>query len=363
MRKFLVLLLAAGFVISLTGCPTDGSNGGGEDNTIDYTNYTTNYAIRIKNESGINLVAFRGPPSPGNLMGGVPANFTVHGLRKDLSLFPNTGSSFDYVLHLITEEDYLANRDKLPTLESRSFTKLWAYHNVGSPNESVLTVSNFLGGTHKIKVNNATAYNVELRQGSVHTGAIIGYVGAETYDSTEFNVAPQAYSVFPIFRKFDPILGIIKSAYPKYKPGHELAGLAIGRRFQLGTTTEATINVQQFLVDTEFAAGYAFLYVQNNVSDGITLRYGIEDVLTQAGEMIVNPGHSLYFPIYMDRVLGKDDEYLPYRDVGQLSIYSFVTRAIPEFRFEEGKIYRINVSGTGGSFTLSEITYERDWSF
>jgi hypothetical protein len=330
---------------------------------IDFTNYS-DYAIRIKNDSGVNLVAFRGAPNAANLMGGIPANHTVHGLKRDITLFPNTGSSFDYVLFLVTEEDYLANRDRLPALENRPFTRLWAYHNVGTRNESILTVSGFLGGDFRIRLNNATLYNVELRRGSVHDGAIIGYVGAQSFDTAVFNVTAGVYTVFPVFRKFNNALGTIVSAFPKYPPGHELAGSAIGRRFELGNNmSETTLNAQEFSSDIVISAGAAFLIVQNNSSDGITLRYGGEDVTNESGGRVINSARSLTFPIYMDRLPGSEDQYLSSRELGQLSIYSFVTRTIPTFTFEEGKIYRIIVSGTGGSLSLSGITYEADWVF
>jgi len=361
--KISVLLLAMGLVLGLVGCDEEDNNKD-TGNGIDYTSYT-DYSIRVKNDSSKNLVAFLGSPSPDNLISGIPKGGTVHGLKKDLRLFPNSGSPFDYILFLVTEEDYLANKNNLPSLENRPFTRLYAYHNVGSPNELVYTVNGLLGGNSKIILQNSTAYNVELRNNG-RDGAIIGYSRSENYN-VEYFVEPGRYKIFPVFRKFNPALGTIISAFPEYPPGSQLAGRAKNVEFSLDNQDrEFTIDVNAFVSGIKITAGAAFLIIQNNAFTGVGFWDGGTRQITEAGGDTINPNRDMTFPIFMGTLPGTDDQYYDSRELGQIRIGpSDNIRTLDPFTFENGKIYRIIVYGdvAMGNITFSDITYETDWTF
>jgi hypothetical protein len=363
LRRFWVLLLAAALMVGFAGCPDEEDNKD-TGNGIDYTNYA-DYSIRVKNDSNKNLVAFLGSPSSDNEISGIPKGGSVHGLKKDTRLFPNSGSPFDYILFLVTEEDYLANKNNLPSLENKPFTKLYAYHNVGSPNALVYTVNGLLGGNSKIILQNNTAYNVELRNNG-RDGAIIGYSRPENYN-IEFFVQPDRYKIFPVFRKFNPALGTIVSAFPEYPPGSQLAGRAKNVEFSLDNQDrEFTIDVGAFVSGINITAGAAFLIIQNNAFTGVGFWDGGTRQITEAGGDTINPNRFMTFPILMGTQPGTDDQYYASRLLGQIYIGpSDNRRQLDPFTFENNKIYRIIVSGDAvtGNITFSDITYESEWAF
>jgi hypothetical protein len=133
--KLALLILAGALIFSscdlLNGMNGDengngNGNGGDGDNGIDYTNYLSNYSIKVKNDANQKLVAFKGAPSRSSLISGIPIGGGEHGLKKDTVLFAATG---DFVLFLVTEADYLANKDNLSSLANKPFTRIYAFYN------------------------------------------------------------------------------------------------------------------------------------------------------------------------------------------------------------------------------------------
>ena len=222
-----VAALAAVLMLFWAGCTmgTGGGNGSKDDlddkketesaSGVDYENYgSDNYVVKVKNNTTKKLVVFKGEPSADTLMGGVPANATNHGLKKNSSMFAD---SSDFVLFFVTEEDYLAHKDNLSSLKTKPFARLYAYYNTNAKNQIVYSVSNDMGGTGKLNLNNNTPYNVELRKDSIY-GEVIGYTSARTINTT-FSVQPGDYYIFPVFRKFDKTLNEIVTVYPQDQDG------------------------------------------------------------------------------------------------------------------------------------------------
>ena len=220
-----VSALAAVLMLFFAGCTmgTGGGSGSKEDtdntsgviNGVDYTDYSaSDYVVKVKNNTLKNLVVFKGEPSVDNLMGGVPASATNHGLKKNSSMFVD---SSDFVLFFVTEEDYTANKDNLSNLKTKPFARLYAYYNTNAKNQIVYSVSSDMGGAGKINLNNNTPYNVELRKDSIY-GEVIGYTAARTINTT-FSVEPGDYYIFPVFRKFDKTLNEIVTVYPQDQDG------------------------------------------------------------------------------------------------------------------------------------------------
>jgi len=367
--KFGVLLLAAGLIFGFAGCDngstddggkTPGGNGSGED--IDYTNYITGFSLKVKNDANKKLVAFKGSPSTSTLISGIPAGGGEHGLKKDSALFATTG---DFVLFLVTEEDYLANKNSLSALANKPFTRIYAYFNTNAENKLVYTISSILGGSKKITLNNNTSFNIELRRDGIE-GGLIGYAGSGTYNTT-FNVESGTYMVFPVFRKFNSARGEIITVYPKYQGG-ALDGKAKFEYFSLDDSLdEATLRASDYTGnDFVFKTGSAYLVINNNhTTTGMTLYDGLATVTTSTGGQAINPGRTLTFQIDMAKKPGSNDEYLDERTMATFKIGTpAYSMPVPSFEFESDKIYQISVTGSGaGDIQLSAISYVGEMTF
>jgi len=359
MRKLLklsALLLAAGLVISLTGCSTEEEKP--VDSEIDYNNYISpNFSIKVKNESSQKLVAFKGAPSSSNLISGIRNDGSEQGLKRDTTLFNN---SSDFVLFLVTEEDYLAAKkeNNLPSLANKPFTRIYAYYNTNAENKIVYRISAFLGGNMKIILQNSTNYNVELRRDGIQ-GEVIGYTAAQTYNTT-FNVETGNYMIFPVFRQFNQSRGEIITVFPKYNSGN-LNGTAVFEYFSLDNSlNEAQLRANEWVTaGFDFKTGSAYLVIQNNHGTGMTLYDGMTALTTSTGGQVINSNRELIFQIDMQsKPNGQAGEYLDSRTVGGYRIGTpAYAVSVPSHVYESDKIYQLNVSGTNpGDIQLSEIT-------
>jgi hypothetical protein len=366
--KKLSILLALGLVVSMLFFACDSLNNDDNDDNkeekkpaensgIDYTNYLTNYSIKVKNDANKKLVAFKGAPSSSTLISGIPIGGGEHGLKKDAALFSTTG---DFVLFLVAEEDYLANKDSLSTLANKPFTRIYAFYNTNADNKLVYTISNFLGGNKKIILQNSTDFNVELRRDGIQ-GELIGYAGKGSYNTT-FNVDSSingtSWMVFPVFRTFNQSRGEIITVYPKYTSG-TLNGKAKFEYFSLDDSlNEATLNASDYLGnDIVLKTGSAYLVVQNNHRTGMGLYDGFSLVTTSTGGQAINPNNSLTFQIDMQKKPGISDEYLDTRTMAQFKIGTPAYQTpLSSFEYESDKIYRVTITGENpGDIQLSAI--------
>jgi hypothetical protein len=324
-----------------------------QETGIDYTNYFSDYSIKVKNDANKKLVAFKGSPSASTYISGVPIGGGEHGLKKDAAVF---GTSGDFVLFLVTEEDYLANKEDLSALANKPFTRIYAYFNSNAPNELTYNISRILGGSKKITLQNSTSYNVELRRNSAQ-GEVIGYAGEGTFNTT-FNVEPGDYTVFPVFRKFNSSRGEIITVYPRYTSG---AGTGKAKFTEFGlndTAPEQTINAAEYVTGMTLKIGSAYLFIQNNHNSGMRLYDGGQSVTTSTGGQLINSNGSLTFQIDMPNKPGSRDEFLDSVEKAQFKIgSSALQETMSTHTFESDKIYSITVTGNDPyDVHLSEIT-------
>lgn len=352
-----VAALAAVLMLFLAGCTmgTGGGNGSKDDLDdkketgaagVDYENYSmSDYVVKVKNNTTKKLVVFKGEPSAENLMGGVPASATNHGLKKNSNLFSD---SSDFVLFFVTEEDYLAHKDNLSNLKTKPFTRLYAYYNKNAPNNFVYEISSIMGGTGKIRLNNSTPYAVELRRNGIH-GEVVGYAGGESV-GTELYVNPGDYYLYPVFRKFDERLGEIVSVYPKYQTGS-----AAGKPYVIAANVEENrgidLQADKWLAENvTFTNGYAYLKIESDVGEnaGAINFYpgaiaGAEST-SETGSLI-NSGHSYIYFIEMTQV--GDHSYSETRTVTSLQYGSDIQKfTIPGNEYKAGYLYTFRVTGS-----------------
>ncbi len=314
------------------------------EDKIDYTNYTTDFSIKVKNNSTKKLVAFKGAPNAANLLGGIPAGpGNEHGLKKDTTLFT---TSSDFVLFVITEEDYLKYIDNLEVLANRPFARLWAYFNTNAENNLIYEISGALGGEGSITLYNTSGFNVELRQDGLG-GPVLGYAG-HNMTQTEYSVNLGDYLIFPVFRKFNTARNEIVTVYPKYTGG-KADGKACVENFSLepGSASHILRTSDWVGEHVVFSSGCAYLVVQNNHKQGMQFYNGSEIVYTSTGNKNINSNKSLMFQIDLPKKPGTKDEYLPSQAFAQFSVGTALGgKTLPDFTYESDKIYRITVTGT-----------------
>ncbi|MBR6199024.1 MAG: Ig-like domain-containing protein [Spirochaetales bacterium] len=328
---------------------------------IDYTNYITgNRSITVRNNTSKNLVAFKGNPSAANLISGIPASATNHGLKLDKTLFAN---STDFILFVVTEEDYKANANNLELLSNKPFTRLYAYYNDNANNNNmVYPISSKLGGNCHIILNNMTSYNVELRRDGID-GETLGYSAANTVNTT-FAVDADEYYLFPVFRKFDKSSGEIITAYPKYISGDSI-GEAVVNIFDLNTSTpNVELNAKDWIKDIKFAPSAAYLRIKNQSANGVSLYKGSLStaLTTSTGGAIINTGSEMTFEVKMKRKSDVNQEYNEYEEETDYRIGNKVnsgkyiisgdTSPSGKFAFYAGKMYTVIVTGTGTGINI-----------
>lgn len=349
---FLVGILESCAIGNTVNTDDNKESGASTSSGVDYENYSaSDYVVKVKNNTSKKLVVFKGEPSTENLMGGVPASATNHGLKKNSTLF--TGSS-DFVLFFVTEEDYIANKNNLSNLKTKPFARLYAYYNDNAANNIIYNISSNMGGSGKINLNNNTAYNVELRKDSIH-GEVIGYTAAQTLHTT-FSVEPGDYYIFPVFRKFDKTYNEIVTVYPKKENGSAYVEV-----IQVTEGEPMELNAGEWSKNVTFTNGYSYLKIANESDTGISLYDGANSMaeVTSSGGRIINSGSSLIYQIPMTR-LNSGDSYQYETSVVKASFrYGNSLKndyKIPEKTFEAGKIYTFTVTGSDydaltGSFT------------
>lgn len=300
MKKVVNVIFAVLGVLFLMGCPTHPEpDPVSEKNSsgVDFADYSSSdYVIKVKNNTQKALVAFKGTPNANNLIGGIPASATNHGLKRDTGLF-NTSS--DFILFLVSEDDYVSNKSDLSVLATKPFGRLYAYYNSNAANNIVYEISSKMGGSGEITLQNNTAYNVELRKDGIN-GETIGYTAARTLNTT-FSVEPGDYYVFPVFRKFDRTLNEIITVYPKYTSG-KLEGQARVEVFNVTDSEPIELNATKWSEGITFTASSAYLRINNSSEIGISLYAGSNStaLTTSTGGKIINSGKSLLFEVPMD---------------------------------------------------------------
>lgn len=300
-KKLLAVAFAAMLGLVLVGCPKPTDPQKEENNSgVDFTDYATNYAITVKNNSTKNMVLFKGEPTQKNVIGGVKASSTSH-IKKDGAYFSN---SQDFVVYVVTEDDYIANKDSdtgLQTLTASPYTTFYAVYNTVSQNETVYEISSLLAGKYKIIVNNGTKYNVELRNKGLN-GETLGFSETMSFEKA-FHIGQGEYMIFPVFRKFDRTSSEILSVYPTYASG-DPAGEPKSYEFSLDEeTTERQFNVKNWVNGIKFNPSAAYIKITNNADQGLQFFTGADStpLITSAGGKRINTGKSLTYSIDMVR--------------------------------------------------------------
>lgn len=365
-RKLGLLVAAAVMVGMFTSClnvnvnKDKGTDDTPKGNGIDYKDYAPdNYSIKVKNDSKKNVVCFQNTPREGNLISGVKAGAVV-GLKKN-DLFATT---HDFILFVVTEEDYLANINNLQALDKTPFATVYAYYNAESAEpqvNKVYTISSYMGGEYYILINNSEKYNVELRQDSLY-GESIAFAGAYT-TQTKIAMTEGDYGIFPVFRKYSKRTGEIVTSFPKYTVDGK--DYPVFFSFSLDTdNTSKEFDVSKWFNGDLFSStetpSAAYIAIHNgNGGTGVCLYKGanMEAAITSTGGKNINGSKTLTFEVPMT-ALGKGT-YSSTATVSGWEIGTSMKKVSLETQeLEAGKMYYIEVGGD--NYANMTVTWKKN---
>ncbi|MCR5401709.1 MAG: hypothetical protein K6E78_08970 [Treponema sp.] len=276
-------------------------------------------------------------------MGGI-RGASQSALKKNSSLFP---TNTDFLLFLVTEEDYIANINNLDALKQIPFGQVYCYYNADTPNAYVYEISSHMGGECKLLVANMTPYNVELREGGLYEPAI-GYVGSMDIGKI-FPLETAEYIIYPVFRKFDKKTAEILSSFPKYAG----TGNNVVEIFGFDNeTTEHEFDASVWIRnnDFKFSPSCAYLQICNGSQVEISLYEGNSTpLLTTSGYSVINPSKTRMFDIQMTKT-----GQAQYKDSTIKSTYRYGDATIgkydiPENEYIAGYLYTFNVKQQDGT--------------
>lgn len=361
-RKLGLLAAAAVMVGMFTSCLNVNVNNekkpSGSLDTADYKDYS----IKVKNECASTVVCFVGEPSEASLISGAIGGGKTTGLKKDSSLFG--GNSFDFVLNVVTEENYNKYKNDYKAMANNVLCRVYAYYNSDAEANKnlVYTISGKLGGQYYFLLNNTAKYNCELRIDGLF-GEPFCYAGANTL-KTKIYAQPGDYDFYPVFRKFDNTTGSILTSYPKTAKGNPQY-LPVG----LGGDSDAiAIDCKQFLTqDITMAASATYLKINNQSKVGIKLYQGENAIasITDTGIATINSGKNATFTIKMEEISnveGQDRQYEVQTTISSWKIGPEANKVgIPSKTFEAGYRYVLVVEGESyDDLTPHFETYESD---
>jgi len=355
--KILSILLGLGLIAGLVGCPADDGKGNENDGgtEVSFQDFRPP-SIWVENLTGERLIAFVGAPNPNSLISGIPAYSGQHGLRKDDTLFHENRA---FVLTLITEAQYNANKNNLGAIGDSVFARIFAFYNHRSTNSNVFQISAKIGGAAQLQILNSTPFNVEIRSGSP-TGEILGYAAAQ---ATRGNVIPlniATYDIYPVFKFFSPDDRELYSVTPKYtdgdlegKPFMTTIGFVAPDRLIRDFDVSEIYDAGSFNLTT----GSVYLRINNRVT-GTDIQFWENAVvqITSLGAEVIFLGSSETFALRFPR--NPDGTYPEKYIISALRIGTTNNRKdVPSFEYELDYLYEIDMTGTNASnMALGNIT-------
>jgi virulence-associated protein VapD len=339
------------FGIMFAGCDLMGSDDDSgkddenESSGVSFDNFATS-SIIIDNNTSERLVAFKGDIRADTLISGIPSQAKNHGLKREPALFQTSG---DFALCLITEEQYTQNKNNLEALRNTPFARMYAFYNAQGSNDTHYKISSKLGGSARLKLNNSTMYNIELRIDSTR-GDVIGYVANET-TNTFLYLEPGDYNIFPIFKKYVAADNEIYEVVPKYTDGN-LAGKSYMKGVTLATSGEVQVwDLQEVMADQGFKLSSGTVYIKvtnNNSGTAIKVMNGDTPLETSTGVNGISSGKANVYSFKAEQ--NPDKSYPATHNIGTIKIGTDLQyHTIPAGTFNVDYIYTINVSGTNAS--------------
>jgi hypothetical protein len=346
----LTMVFFAASCDTLTGGGSENENGNG---SVDFSHHQTDYSIKVRNNTGERLVAFKGDLDNAFLIGGIPAHAPNHGLPLNTTLFNDTE---DFPMILLTEAQYKAHKNSLQTQKNSPFTRVYVFYNKNGDNSAHYEIAEGLGGDNKlIVIVPKENINVELRIGGV-AGETIGYAPKGML-STNLMLENGDYDIFPVFVRYNKTRDVVERVYPKNSAGTYNWFYPI--TFD-GSNSPQTLPLGDLLKNLRMSSGAAWVVVDNQTTSGAIRFYeGNKPRITPSGFQGISNGTPITFQIDMNAIPGTNDEMI-YADSRAVSNWTFGpqgftvalqktktdTTPLGTFNVEKDKMYTITVEGS-----------------
>ena len=341
MLKFSTLVLIAGLIIGLTGCPTkndDGkNNGGGEDDAI----FKENAAGRLitANLGAEDLVLFYDSVKNANLLGGLPANADQFKIK-----LPDSNKM--YVIYAVRYSDYKGKSSaEIPNLKVIDSTLVYSDLTeetgcrIGDPKS---------GGEGEFKFRNQTNYFIEVGDDSPSESArffvMQPYGDASVFVEERKDGYRLCLTLFLPMRKSGKIIGVQRQYVDKWTKKWDP---------RKGGPEEVTVS-PELLVELKPNYEDGYLRVINNYGEALSVRNGSTPKESTIGKTIIKNGEEQVFEFS-----GNNDTpgrpYAQFRFVaGQIAN----DIAISEFYIQNGYKYTLtlNPASSTPKYTISEGT-------
>jgi len=322
---------------------------------IDWTNYTTNAAIRVRNNTNQRLVLFKNELRKEAIIGGVEAGAGGDGwgIKKDQPAFSTTN---EFSMIVLTLDQYEKNKTNLSVLTNAPFTRIYVFYNAAGENSILYDISDKLGGNYILQVENPTNLNVELRQGGVN-GPTLGYAPAGM-QATKLYVLDGDLDFFPVFKRYNAQRNILETIYPKGSNGRPWMESYV---FGDGLPSPQAYDIRDALKGVSArTSGVAYLKIVNTSSGAVRLYKGSEMVFNTAGiSYMPNTGVATEFEIMMPSTNNVFDSYITINNykIGPTggSVELKDKDGNTSLKLSADKSYTVEVSGSYNADTLKAV--------
>lgn len=358
---------ALALAIAAVGCDTGVSGGAGgiaDDGApgsgVDFESHNANAAIWVSNRSPHRLVAFMGSLRAENILGGIPASTSDHAIRSDPRLFDRTKS---FTMVLITEEQFVENRDNLSALNNSPFARVFVMYNHGIDNPHRHEISGRLGGRHRLLVQNPTGRNVELRVGGI-SGEVVGLVPAGLQTVTLY-LTDGDLDIFPVFKSFNPVRNAVTPIHPRMANGEFWF-----HPFGVGGAAPRllTLNLREAMEAADYrrTLGAAWVIVRNDSNAAVRVQRGNTVIEDTMGITYINSGEHITILLDMATVGSSSAETITLSNlrVGPSghTVQVFDQHGGTSFVLGADRVYTVYVTGNFQQDTLGAAINTDNWA-
>jgi hypothetical protein len=345
MKKNLGTLVAIVLALfAFTAC--DDPTGDPQTGEVDYTSHNTDYSILVRNNTGFELIAFKGDLQSDKIIGGIPAHAQNHGLPMNPTLFDKTE---DFPMILLTRKQYDTNKNNLQSQKNTPFTRVYVFYNKNGDNNVHYEIAGGLGGNNTLTITNPSqSLNIELRLGGT-AGETIGYAQAGMLE-TNLKLEDGTYNIFPVFKRYNRARDVVDTVYPKASNGDPWF-----RGVSFGDIHEFNFNMRDLLKGLAMTSSAAWIYISNQTQDGVRFNAGGSVRTTPSGVQYIMPSTTAQITFQIDMPRLSTNNYQDSITVNnwkfgpagyEVALEAGASDASTNITIERDKMYTVTVTGS-----------------